>query len=134
MEHTLIRHKNLTVREKTGREGPRHDPYSYTELHVNADDVDIVFHDGLSVFILVAGFRTNIYGEQYKELFDAVLLDATGFTESQLRRFHRKASSRCPMGGYHDVVDVRGYPGESMSICNKCDKVVDSYFCEGAVI
>lgn len=138
MEHTLISHPRLHVREKTGSEGPSYDPYGFTELHVHtADNIDVVLHEGLAMYFLLNGLRTNIVGADYdnpKDIFDKVLLDVTGFTEAQLRRFHRKASSRCPEGGYHDTESVRGYPGESLEICCKCGKVVDSYFNEGAII
>lgn len=134
MEHTLIRHERLTVREKIGHEGPRHDPYGYTELHVKTEDVDVVLHEGLMLYMILGGVKTMFKEDEYKEQFEKVLVDVTGFTEKQLRRFHDRASSRCPEGGYHDTESVDGYPGESLCICCKCGNVVGSYFSIDAVM
>lgn len=137
MQHQMINHPRLSVLQVTGSEGPNYDPYHYEKYYIKTPKGCIVIHIGLAVFVKIGSQRVDARGKDYNNAFawvDRWLLEEVGFTLKQLNRIAEKAKARCPMGGYHDVSEKHGYPGESLFICGKCNKVVDTYFCEGAVI
>jgi hypothetical protein len=131
MEQTLINHPRLSVRLVTGTEGPRHDPYHYTELRISTPQGETVVHQGLSVFAMLGDQRIDASGKDYDSpnaWCDLILEDRAGYTMRQLERIHRKSRTRCPAGGHHDTMLVYGFAGESFEHCEKCGKFIDSYF------
>lgn len=136
MERTLINHPKLSVRQKTGREGPSWDPYHYDEYHITTPKGSLVLHDGLLVYAELNGERHVATGKDYNSPAwrNKFAVELTGYNFVQLQRFSDSAKARCPKGGYHDTRSERGYPGETFEVCSKCNKVTDSYFCESAVI
>lgn len=137
MRKTLINHPHLKMRMRTGSEGPRHDPYSYTEYTVETPNAEVLLHEGLAVFKEVNGERVSAKSGDYDAahaFFDCDLVKHTGFTLAQLERISRNAKSRCRKGGYHDTYSESGYPGEEFEVCTKCGEVVDSYFNESAIL
>jgi hypothetical protein len=124
---------------KTGSEGPRHDPYAYTEITVHrADGREVVLHTGLAEWMTYKDGRVvRRFQDEYKILrskFEAIVGITPECAEKiprimQQRRF-RQHEKTC---GSRDVADVDGYPGESMLYCNKCNTVLDYHFDISAV-
>lgn len=137
MYQPLINHPKMRVSKATGIEGPHYDPYSYEEVTLITPSHEIVIHIGLAVWVDVNKLRIDALGENYDnphKWADGIIQQYTGYTLTQLQRFHDKAASKCRMGGYHEAYSVRGYPGESFDVCTKCAKTVNYYFCESAII
>lgn len=56
---------------RNGTEGPRHDPYSYTEItFVKTDGTEIVYHDGLAQWITVNGVKQPCDYDEHVGLFE----------------------------------------------------------------
>jgi hypothetical protein len=137
MQTTLINHPKLQVWMRTGSEGPRHDPYSYGELTVKTPKHKVMIHEGLACFVVVDGKRSDATRKTYdkfSKVSDRLLKRWTGYTRKQIGRIHRKSKEQCPFGGRHETIDMSGFPGEHFQVCQKCDKIVDSYFNESAIM
>lgn len=123
---------------KRGSEGPRHDPYSYTEITVKRTDGNKVLrsatiHAGLAYWAETSdGRREDQDTVRVNDLFTEV----AGITPHQAHKAHRELEDRryryhpCGQKYFHDC---SGYPGESFVVCGKCGKVVDSHFDRSAV-
>jgi hypothetical protein len=136
-QFTLINHPKLQAWIRTGSEGPHHDPYGYEELTVKTQKHKVTIHEGLACFVVVDGKRINATRKTYEnfsKVSNRLLSMRTGFTKHQLERIHRKSKRQCPLGGRHETINMNGYPGEHFQVCQKCDKIVDSYFNESAII
>src|SRR5579859_3325001 len=117
---------------ETGSEGPRHDPYSYTELTVERQGLTVKAHYGLMVWLESNGEREQICDDK---LLDALFCDLTGMTIAQAERAYRKWKE-LPYREHrlHGGCEwSSGFPGESLCFC-KCGAVIDSSFNEGAII
>lgn len=139
MRQKLLSHPRLTVERRTGAEGPRNDPYSFEEYDVRTDQATVVLHQGLGCWIQVNGSeRECFYGDRETTESQQAFARASGWTVQQIERIVRRASEAkwrcCPAGGHHETHSVDGYPGESLEVCVKCGKVVDSDFSESAVM
>lgn len=133
MHQVMINHRRLKVHKTTGSEGPSHDPYHYVEYDVDTPVGNVVLHEGLGTWIAFNGTKLKTpHGESYVRghMFPAL----TGYTVEQLERIHRKLTSRCPKCQLKIFEEVEGYPGETFTVCSSCGEIVDSYFCESAVI
>lgn len=138
---TLINHPKLHVDLVRGAEGPTHDPYSYEEISVRVPGCEVMIHTGLACFIELNGEKFDIpivksvvdYDKNFAATAEFVLVSKIGYTREQLERMSRKAKSRCPKGGTHDIVSESGYPGEHFDVCLKCDRIVNNYFNSSAV-
>jgi hypothetical protein len=132
METTMINTPKLVVLVKTGREGPRFDPYSYTEYKATMPSTSFEIHRGLAFWVRTnGGPKINITGRNYDDderFVDNVFRYATGYTLRQLIRFHDSAKARCIEGGRHNTISMGGYCGETFDVCTKCNRVVDSFF------
>jgi hypothetical protein len=135
MQELIINHPKLKVWQRTGTEGPRHDPYGYEELEARTPEGSIILHSGLMDWLkqdkdaTITAFDKAAIGA-LRRRFE----QHAGFTIEQLFRFHRKLSSRCRKCGSTEFVSVRGYPGEHFEICAKCNSVVSSFFCLSEVL
>ena len=96
MDQMLLNHPRLTVRVRTGSEGPEHDPYAYTKLHVVTPLSDVTLHEGLAEYLeyTVPKGTLRIVADS-KFLREFVFPVMTGYTVEQLERIHRKLRSRC---------------------------------------
>lgn len=124
---------NTNISITHGSEGPRHDPYSYTELTVSKGNGWTTVHRGLAEWVEHCGERTECTGMGM--LLDNLFEDYTGLTIKQAERIVRKIHER-PYREHrkHGGFEWRsGFPGESLCIC-KCGHVVDSSFNESAII
>ena len=121
------------ITQRTGTEGPRHDPYSYTEITVQRPGKKTVtVHLGLMQFVQVgASAPVHMSYELLDQTFEAL----TGLTIKQAERALRRIEQqpyrehrKC--GGYEYT---SGYPGETFCIC-KCGAHLDYSFNESAII
>ena len=115
---------------RNGTEGPRHDPYSFTEITVHGRAGEVTIHAGLANWL-----RHNdklITGEEKAALMFEKLTGLAPWTAEKiyhnlpLRRHRAKCDSLI-------FEEVSGYPGETFTICTKCRDVVDSHFNRSAV-
>ena len=123
---------NSGITIHTGTEGPRHDPYSYTEITVRLPrKAPVTIHYGLGEWLRIGNdAQHDIHGYS-----DQVLRTLTGYSITQAERIVRKAREadyrlHKAHGGYHWS---SGFPGESLCFC-RCGNVIDSTFDEGAII
>ena len=126
-----------TLRVTTGTEGPRHDPYYYSEITITRPDGRrAVFHSGLGRHCrliatdgveLLLDERDDVNIDRHFEMFIGV---SPRNAERALRKqeFARLRSHRhCGGLEWHE-----GMPGEALLIC-VCGKVVDSHFNRRAI-
>ncbi len=124
---------------KTGREGPREDPYHYVEITVHRRSTDftgtVTCHQGLAEWVRVhePGKQQQVFEDtdqgEWFELYAGVSVKTAerAFREMKARkiRYH-------PCGErYLDWVN--GYPGEELLHCGKCGTVLDATFDLSAV-
>ena len=140
MKTTLFDHPRLTVRLKTGTEGPTHDPYSYEELTVITPRGKVVLHEGLSVWLKHNDVKVDQplntpYEEYERWIREDVFKAVTGYSREQIARIARRLKERCPYckvnsGRHHEP----GFPGEHFEVCDNCNKIVGGYFNESEII
>ncbi len=120
---TMIKHPSLLVVRRTGTEGPRHDPYAWTELQVENKSGTHTLHEGFVTWYEGAdGVRHDQRNWTEDDLMRMFERDA-GFSISQIERIARKLHSRCAHCGSHDFTSEEGYPGESFDVCCNCGHV-----------
>jgi hypothetical protein len=129
-----------TIQLRHGTEGPKNDPYSYTEVTViRGDSQEVVFHEGLGNFV-----ATPILGridehehpdgiKGIRKLFEVaagvtVQVAISAYYESKSRpiRFHACGQRHLQTG--------HGFPGETLVYCTKCNTILASEFDEDAII
>lgn len=92
----------VTQRElahRTGSEGPRHDPYAYTEYVLVLNGSEHRLHMGLGVWYEVNGVRQEFavpagcapYGDEYEAACVAAWESATGMNPRQFERYYWRA-------------------------------------------
>lgn len=114
----------------TGTEGPRHDPYSYTEWTIERHGIKTVLHLGLGEWLQQNDYPvldSNNSKANLVELFEK----CAGVSLKTCAKVMQRILPCC---ANPKLVEVEGYPGESMVYCQSCDKVVDVDFDENAVI
>ncbi len=135
---TMIDHPKLRVDRWAGEEGPRHDPYSYEELHVTTPKGEVVLHQGLGTWMKVDGKTVDqptglSYDDYERWLRTTKFEEATGLTIKQIDRVYRHLKSICPKCGGREFITERGYPGETLEICASCNHVVGGFMDYGAI-
>lgn len=115
---------------RTGSEGPRHDPYAFTETTVLRKGRKVTVHEGLACWLQLDGEEVSanddvVVRENFKRL--------TGFSPGQIEKFIHRAQSRCGRCGKSDMVEMSGYPGETFLVCAHCDLICGSAFNRSAV-
>jgi hypothetical protein len=121
---------SITVRH--GTEGPRHDPYSYTEFTVQRQDGrTVTLHTGLGIWAETEA------GVKCRELEALALFErCAGITLHAAERAVRALQARryrrhkC---GLTYLESVSGYPGEHLTVCGRCGEVIDYHFNIGEV-
>jgi hypothetical protein len=129
-----------TLAMRQGWEGPRHDPYGYTDF-VWVDTgghARVVYHQGGLAEWCEVRDLTGVLGEvqlDYATGGNAVDLFRcyTGLTPVQAVRAWYKRRARCKCG-WRQFRWERGYPGETLQVCTRCGNVVDTDFDESAII
>jgi len=128
------------VEIKTGSEGPKHDPYHYTEVIVNRVSRDftgtVTSHNGLGNWVKVEEdgkpdqlFRDSDQGDWFA-LYAGVTVKAAwkARMEVDTRRITRHPC------GQRAIEEVDGMPGETLTVCKSCGKVLSGTFDLSAVI
>jgi hypothetical protein len=126
-----------TIEIRTGSEGPRHDPYSYTEITVTRSNGGWAkYHAGLGEWLVVGigGEERKMNGspEYLRNMFELVV----GITpEGAERAVHRMDANRIRHHkcGHKHLEWVSGYPGESFLQCGKFHDILDSTFNRSAI-
>jgi hypothetical protein len=115
---------------KTGSEGPRHDPYGYTETTVERNGVSVTLHEGLGTWLEIGDRMVTEDETIARDFFETHV----GYTPEKIQKFIERARSRCRSCGGREFRCERGYPGETFSVCVACGDIIASSFNEGAVI
>lgn len=130
---TRARTSSGMLKIKTGTEGPRHDPYSYTETTMERNGDTVTLHEGLGDWLRVNGavqdVRRSALGSEERRTFVSI----TGYTPEQLRRFVDRAHSRCRSCGGQRTRSERGHPGETLLVCDRCGDIVGTRFNRSAI-
>ncbi len=138
MEQLAINHPRLKMGIKTGTEGPKQDPYGYTEITVTLPDKTVVLRAGIGVKLTINGVEVQPPPKLHWEarerwLVNKAFVKEVGYSTRQLDRFHRKLKERCQKCGGRKFNWVRGFPGEHLNACVQCGEIVDSYFCRSEI-
>ena len=116
-----------------GSEGPKHDPYGWTEITVDRPDgKTVTLHaGGLIEWVEVDGVKhVNLNYEDCCTIF----AHHAGVTPDIAERAYQKYRSRCRECGGTETESKAGFPGETFELCVKCGAMVDYNFNESAII
>lgn len=129
-----------TIARRTGTEGPRHDPYSFTEWTVKRPNgVVVTYHEGLGEWTQAKWpsptddpeenqhAMDRIQGEGARDLFTRY----AGVNPGQAEKAYfelRMRRVRYHKHGAKYLQDVAGYPGETLTMCGKCGEIFDTHF------
>lgn len=117
-----ISRNGTRVRIRTGSEGPRHDPYQYTEVIVWRLGHVWTLHTGLGVWMKKDD--THIEGSE-EELYK-LFAKETGAFHFEWENWHYAARHRCRQCGNRELESCDGFPGETLTCCPKCKIIVYS--------
>ena len=135
------------IETRSGVEGPRHDPYGWTERIVHRSFVTVIHHEGLGEYVEIRPvhrgepklvsrpfrYSAELWGEEWVRHVWEIW---AGFPLARFDKYHHRLHApprRCGCGSYNlDWVD--GYPGEQLLICMDCRDVLTASFNEAAVI
>ena len=122
-----LRTSRGTLEIRTGTEGPKHDPYSYTEYSVTLlDGRTITLHADLEKYLKV---DDSIIDHGDYETLLRRFVQLTGIDPHQVEKYHEKRPlGKCSKGGKHQATWEHGHPGEHLLICQKCGEILDSRF------
>lgn len=121
---------------KTGLEGPRHDPYRYEEWTVDrsrSGGPKVLLHLGLAEWIKVTwpgGKTWNVPIRNVRAL-TTIFEKLSGASIKVWERSILRIRPCCDRPEPHSV---EGLPGEDLTVCGRCGKIVDVDFSIGAVI
>ena len=137
MQQHLFSHPRLAVKIKTGSEGPRHDPYHYREMIVRHNGNTTIIHEGLMVWLRhndadIPRPSTKSDREE-SDWYRKAFIKLVGFTPEQIERIHRRLRARCSHCGGKRFINVPGFPGETLVVCESCNQIVDGTFDISAV-
>ena len=120
----------------TGVEGPKTDPYGFTEYIVYLDDVKFTLHLGLDSFIKRDDDRILGIGDFHlsssvslTDIFEKFL----NVNIEQIRKDYDVDFSKCKKCGSEEIRMVNGFPGETIFICDKCECFINSVFNKSAI-
>ena len=123
---------------RTGSEGPKHDPYSFTEYSASSltnPDLIVTLHMGLAEWLMVGCGTKRMHANENHGFEGGIVAEFKRLTgrdpyEDEEEHFSPKCSDHPDA----DVESMEGYPGESFAVCSVCRKILDSYFNEAAII
>ena len=119
-----MRRTGWKLDRKVGTEGPKYDPYAYTEWTVTRNDgLRVTLHDGLVAWLAVNKLRMR----DLKELAAVALFEElTGLKSRNLEAIWRNIHYRCRKCGSRDSRQERGYPGEWLNVCVRCGTIIST--------
>lgn len=115
---------------RSGSEGPRHDPYAWTEIEVKRNGMQVILHSSALYddWMVVQrrghdAYRYDrddpVHPMQWDELHDA-FEKLTGQPMHLWEKWHRIAQNRCVCGGKRWKCAGSGYVGEGVYECIRC--------------
>jgi hypothetical protein len=118
---------------KTGTEGPRHDPYAYTEITVDGRNGRTTYHSGLGEWVQAPDGKEFYPGEGPTLTY--IFKRFVGVVPSVAERFanmapYKRHAAKCSSRKFETV---SGYPGETLVTCSACGEVVETHFNASAV-
>lgn len=130
-----IKDTGIEISVDTGSEGPKHDPYGYTEVTVYFEDRTVTVHSGLVVWHEIRYsdgpfHRIHCPYEEAERLFEK----ETGVSIEKAHRLWEQRQTYCGDCETSDYSERAGYPGETFIVCNHCGGVISSQLNLGAVI
>lgn len=96
-----------------GSEGPKYDPYAFTEYIVWQNGTKYVLHDGLATWLSVDGIKITYNSEAAIATFET----KTGFTKGMLYRSNELKRRKCPHCGGTHFEWIAGHPGKKVLLC-----------------
>jgi hypothetical protein len=117
---------------RNGMEGPRQDPYSFTETTFKRGDLKVRLREGI-------GLRLEVTTPQgYAQLDQCLSLSEdsiyflfkvyTGYTPRQLAKLVERVSQKCRKCGSWKITCERGHPGEYLAVCANCKNILSGHF------
>lgn len=126
----------ITIRR--GKEGPRHDSYSFEEITVQrSDGRSVMLHTGLALWAKGYDADGEVYAMRVNKAAVALFIEIAGITPHQAEKAaceFRERRYRYHPCGLRYLKDVDGFPGETLVFCGKCGDVVDMNFNINAII
>ena len=122
---------------KTGTEGPRHDPYGYSEWIFVRRGKKAILHEGLSEWVSIDGQKnTNreiclMEGKDSEIAARLMFEKEVGVSLKTLEKVIHRPKRCC---NKPRITSSPGYPGETLYICANCENIVGGSFNEAAVI
>lgn len=117
------------IKLKTGSEGPRHDPYGYTEITVDRQDGRVVtLHSGLAYWCKVYLNGKLVLTFDNEQTIEKMFTRFAGISSHKAEEIYYARRTICDKCGCNDCHTVNGYPGETLYICNNCDEIVTCDF------
>ena len=118
---------------RTGTEGPKEDPWSWTEREFERGGHRYVLRQGLDFWLEVDGARSRPYVSGDGPEDEGAVRRFERLTGMPLARFDRYADRignprRCPKCAGRRMAWRDGYPGESIRLCRDCGEVVAHEF------
>lgn len=97
-----------TVNMRHGSEGPRYDPYAFTEITVTRNGISYTLHEGLGVWLKVDGqiFEVSACGMEHEDAVAGKFTEMTGMTPIQWEKAYNRVHPYVedPMGSLSDYV------------------------------
>ena len=122
-----------TIEIRTGSEGPRHDPYHFTEVTVEGRAGRVTYHSGLGDWTKLDGDLVDDVTGEAKIAFERLTGVTPDVAEQTYYKLKHRRTARHSCGTKH-LRWQAGYPGEELLMCEKCGDVLDSTFDISAVI
>jgi len=127
------------IKIKHGSEGPKWDPYGFTEIEFTKTDGTVVtYHGGLAEWCKVEYKDGKKYLIDNLEESSILFKLETGLTPDEAEEWYYKMEAskekQCQECGSRKLEWKSGYPGEELLICSKCGEVANCHFDESAVI
>ena len=126
-----------SIIRRTGTEGPKHDPYSYTEFTITRPDGRTAkVHMGLAMWVeyQVPGMPKAVRVDGYNGVMDEALRLSVGITyheaEDALERMEQ--NSRRKHRAHGGTTTTHGFAGETMEFC-KCGELLSDDFHIGMI-
>ena len=123
------------IKVRMGEEGPKHDPYSFTEYETDVNGHRTVFHFGALGSWLKIGHNTKIFFDHQNHFPHSVQVEFERLVGRTIESIDDELNRPpvCPDHPEADTISQAGYPGESFECCSVCGKVVDTHFNRSAV-
>jgi len=125
------------IYNKDGVEGPKYDPYGWVEYTLLVNGKRFVYHLGLAEWIrLPNNKRIDMTIKRNGKIIDKIFEKLTGLNflglEKAWERIHNP--KKCKKCGSKKRKWMNGFPGETLEVCGKCDRIIYSHFDESAIM